>query len=733
MSSGIVCKVWNIKSESFAKGTKEQLRDSLGYILNDEKTEVQLETETINQLMRECKYVENDIKTFSGAFVGGNNVVNVDPIKAVEEMMQVKDFYGKHDGRAALHLLISLPEEESKIENASRLMQLCNDVLKEVFPNNQAVFAVHTNTDNLHIHAIINSVGLDGRKIHQDDKFIKNVLQPCINKYSKKYRFSENVKWGKEETKPKLSFVQIKMILRDEIDQAIEKANSFEEFQEILKMEGIDVRVGKNISLKLASMDKAVRTHNLGSNYTRDAIVQRLETKKDRFEKISVGSYVVKRQQENIFVPYIFEMKKYKDMTSEQKKEVVHQLKLGRNPWRESKKMNWQLNNIANELNTEERIRGYIEFYSTDGTIQGAMDGIVNAKKQIAHDKKMVTYAKNKYNPILKIFEEMKKIERKAYLYEHQHIEEFRTEFEQYRDLTRRLKTGYGKEVFEVASFLQECDERLLYAHAQLNELSNEYRELKKYGINKGQVVNASNDFINTLGYFEKKSEEKTGSFEADAFYISSCTSDVVVRIIKTLGVDTYGKVMEEYNLSVLDSKGTVIDEVSNLSAYDKEFNSELKRIQKQYDLSECRRFETFQRAGEYINTDSKREENKPVLYKKRKENKNFSFTQSINHISENKPICVVIDSNDPSFIALSSKEGDQLKIIIMDQKHNVKESVHVPLVKERNSGGYMKLTALQKKYGFSDNVTEFNDLEEVHNYINEGKKQEDAVKQQRK
>lgn len=81
-------------------------------------------------------------------------------------------------------MLISLPEEESDSVNASKLMQLCSDVLKDIFPNNQAVFAVHTNTDNLHVHVIVNSVGLNGRKIHQDNNFVSKVLQPCINKYA---------------------------------------------------------------------------------------------------------------------------------------------------------------------------------------------------------------------------------------------------------------------------------------------------------------------------------------------------------------------------------------------------------------------------------------------------------------------------------------------------------------------------------------------------------------------
>lgn len=727
MSSGIVCKVWNIKGESVSKGAKEQLRDSLGYILNDEKTEAQVDIKAIDQLLRECKYVENDIKTFSGAYVGGNNIINVNPAKAVEEMMAVKDFYGKRGGRAALHLLISLPEEESKIENASKLMQLCSDVIKEVFPNNQAVFAVHTNTENLHIHTIINSVGMDGKKIHQNDKFMKNVLQPCVNKYAKKYGFSENIKWGQNESTPQLNYAQIKMILRNEVDQAIEKANTFEEFQEQLKLAGMYISVGKHISLKLPFMKKPVRTHNLGSNYTRDAIVERLATKKHKFQKITVGNYVIDKHSDDVFVPYVFEMKRYKEMTPQQKKEAIHQLKLGINPWRENKKMNWQLNNIANELNEEERIRDYIDFYSSDGTVQGAMNGIINAKKQIAHDKKMIVYAKKKYKPILKIYDEMCRVERQAYLYEHQHVEEFRPEFEQYRELTRRLKKGYDKEVFEVAGFLRECEERLIYAHAQLNELSLEYRELKNYGIRKGQIIKTNNDFVNTLGYFEKKSEERAGNFEADAFYISSSSSNVVIRVIKTLGVNAHGNMMEEYNLSVMDREGRVIEEISNTSAHDKDFNDGLKKIQNQYGLYDCRRFDNFYRAKEYAHKDVSMPIKDTSTEKAIMTGQRCSFTQAINHISDSKPVCVIIDSFDPNFIAISSKEEAQLKITVMDQRHDIKEILYVPLVKEKNTDGYKDIVKLQKRYGFSDNICEFDNLENAHLYTDDIRKKESS------
>ncbi len=52
-------------------------------------------------------------------------------------------------------MIISLDKEESGIENAGKLMLLADDLMTELLPENQAVYAVHTNTDNLHIHILI--------------------------------------------------------------------------------------------------------------------------------------------------------------------------------------------------------------------------------------------------------------------------------------------------------------------------------------------------------------------------------------------------------------------------------------------------------------------------------------------------------------------------------------------------------------------------------------------------
>ena len=723
MSSGIICSVWNIKGETDKKACGTQVSQSIEYIFNKEKTRGVFDLDPFNQLSRECKYIENDLKTYERAFVSGHNIMSYEPREAALEMMEVKRTFGKLDGRSALHMVISLPEEESSVENASKLLQLADSVVKELFPDNQAVYAVHTNTDNLHVHIILNSVDLKGKKIHQPKGFIKNVLDPCVNKYANVFGFAPNEKWKNSESDT-LSFPQIKMLLRTQIDLAIESADSFESFSEILKENDITVRTGKYISLKLPGMAKAVRSHNLGSNYTRDAIVERIATKKEKMVIQQKMPNDILVRPDDVFTPTIFKMPKYREMSESQKKEVIHQLRLGKNPWRENKKMNWQLNLIADEINLEERIRSYIGFYSKDGTIENALENMVIAKKNAANEKKLIRFSRAKYKPILDIYSEMKSLEKRAFLYEHKGYTEYRAEFEQYRLLTRRLKNSYNKEVFEVAAFLQECDERFEYADAQINEISAEYRELKKYALQRGisVVSDKENNFMDLFGYYSDKESTKNGVAEVDSFYIASCHSNVVIRVVKSPVMDSYGQVIESYSLTVMDRFGNTIHELTNENG-DKSFKESLEQLQKQYDLRDCKRFNNLKKASEYCNAsdvevDAKSNDSK-VKYDRMDSpaEKHYTFAQAINHVTEDKPFSVVISKVNPSYIALSSIENDMLKIIIFNNKRLTEEVFYIPVVKEKNTDGFKVLSKIMDKYNFHDEVEEFGSVDEARDY----------------
>ena len=106
MAKGIVAKFLNIKAGSSGRSASTQIGSCVTYITNSEKCDAKLGANEPGQIERELIYVTNEVKTLQGLYVGCRNITDVN--NAVNEMMQVKDFYGKQGGRVALHGMISL-------------------------------------------------------------------------------------------------------------------------------------------------------------------------------------------------------------------------------------------------------------------------------------------------------------------------------------------------------------------------------------------------------------------------------------------------------------------------------------------------------------------------------------------------------------------------------------------------------------------------------------------------
>ena len=278
MAEGIVVKIWNVTVNKGERSGASQLASSIQYIENPEKVAMKMEDINFSQIHNELEYVKNELKTRNGLLVGGLRISDFS--NATNEMMQVKKFFGKLDGRIALHGLISLDQEESTQKSAGKLMLLLEDVMEQVFPMNQVVYAVHTNTENMHLHFIVNTVGVDGKKIHMDCDFMKKVLQPIVNEKAIKYGFTPNKKWSKEHKKEVIPLPQRKMLLCKLIDHAIEETDDFASFVAYLRKDGMQVNVGKHLSLQLEEMASPMRSGRLGEDYTIDGICRRLAAKK---------------------------------------------------------------------------------------------------------------------------------------------------------------------------------------------------------------------------------------------------------------------------------------------------------------------------------------------------------------------------------------------------------------------------------------------------------------------
>lgn len=142
MAKGIVAKIWNISVGSGSRTAAAQISSSIEYIENPEKVGVVLDIDNANLLTNQLTYVTNDVKTMDGLYVGGRHIVDFD--NATNEMMQVKEFYGKLGGRVATHGIISLDREESDPKNAGKLMLLLNDFMAELFPEHSVIERVYS-------------------------------------------------------------------------------------------------------------------------------------------------------------------------------------------------------------------------------------------------------------------------------------------------------------------------------------------------------------------------------------------------------------------------------------------------------------------------------------------------------------------------------------------------------------------------------------------------------------
>lgn len=588
MAQGIVAKIWNITAAS-GKSASAQISSSIDYIENPEKVGVMLDIDNVNQLNNQLMYVTDEIKTVDGLYVGGRHIMDFD--NATSEMMQVKEFYGKLDGRVAMHGIISLSEEESDPRNAGKLMLLLNEFMERIFSEHQVVYAVHTNTENMHVHFVVNTVGLDGKKIHMDRSFMKKTFEPTLNQLAEKYGFTPNEKWRREPVVDKIPIAKRKVLLRKLIDHAIEQTDDVAAFIAYLRADGLEVNVGKHISVEMDDMVKAMRTNQLGENYTTKAIVRRLATKMDPLIWKGIGEhshYLPQREMVN-FVPA--KMKRYQDMTRAEKKQALRLIRLGRNPWEENYIDNWQIQKMTRELNETAYVYELVHYYSNGkDNVKAAEAEILARKQKLTEEMKALRENLKRNQPIISIYDELKEYMVRAYLFDVYGRTEYVADFIKYRELVERLEVSYGKTVEEVADFVADQRGQLAYAKAQVSELSAQYREILRFTkegrfVDKGHILS----FFDAVGHKEAvRQAREYNIFTSEIRYITAKNVDDVIIRVMTMPETVDGKATVTTKIEVMDGKDKVIRTVESKEMDSKAFNKEIYELAEEYGLKEC-------------------------------------------------------------------------------------------------------------------------------------------------
>lgn len=102
--------------------------------------------------------------------------------------LDLKNEYGKEEGRQYFHTVISFPKNE-KISPEQALDFGIEFALKQ-YSGYQCAMAVHTDKDHLHIHFVINSVSYaDGKKFDLNRKKLKSDKEVC-NDMCRNYGYS---------------------------------------------------------------------------------------------------------------------------------------------------------------------------------------------------------------------------------------------------------------------------------------------------------------------------------------------------------------------------------------------------------------------------------------------------------------------------------------------------------------------------------------------------------------
>lgn len=135
-----------------------------------------------------------------------------------------------------------------------KLQSITQDYLNKIgYSNNQYVSYLHTDTDNPHLHIVVNKVNMDGKNTHLD--FEKRKSRNILMELEKKYNLTRTREQATEQSSSydktyaetqenlhKKGKKTDKEIIKDSIKQALEKRPLSEHyFSSFLKQQGIDL------------------------------------------------------------------------------------------------------------------------------------------------------------------------------------------------------------------------------------------------------------------------------------------------------------------------------------------------------------------------------------------------------------------------------------------------------------------------------------------------------------
>lgn len=234
--------------------------------------------------------------------------INCDIDYAKSDFKRVREIYGNKGSIEAYASRVAFsPEEFNPKDRADqeKALAIAKEIYQEAYPNHQIALYVHTDTQSLHVHAVIGAINLETeKKWHGNWQEYHEKLVKITDKVVKEHGLSVTVPYSKAE---RYSMAEIKMKqrgqipwkdkIRSAIDATMREAHisDFESFKGLLREKAVEVvERGRELTYGLLGTNYKARGSKLGQDYKKETIFNELDRRKARNtvnEQFDFGEY----------------------------------------------------------------------------------------------------------------------------------------------------------------------------------------------------------------------------------------------------------------------------------------------------------------------------------------------------------------------------------------------------------------------------------------------------------
>ncbi len=187
---------------------------------------------------------------------------------AVLHFRNVREKAIKKGNNVAHHICLSFSLEDEI--NPEKAIEIGQELMEEVYPNNQYILSVHNDREHLHCHILVNSVDMEKHKKINSNKYTLQEMRNISDNICEKYGLSVITTQYKNHRQK----------LKSAIDNAVKNSNSFEEFLINMKSKRYEVKNCKYLAFKGITDKTFIRRDSLGTAYKeknlRDRIVNKI-------------------------------------------------------------------------------------------------------------------------------------------------------------------------------------------------------------------------------------------------------------------------------------------------------------------------------------------------------------------------------------------------------------------------------------------------------------------------